>query len=37
VHRWLDHFLQTDLFTNIMKKYDVWIKESTPVLFSKVG
>jgi glutathione S-transferase len=37
VHRWLDHFLQTDLFTKIMKKYDVWIKESTPVLFSKVG
>ncbi len=33
VHRWLETFLDSDLFTQIMKKYVLWKPGNTPVFF----
>lgn len=37
VYRWLDHFLMTDIFIKIMKKYNMWSVGNQPVIFSRDG
>ena len=37
VYRWLDHFLRTDIFIKIMKKYNMWSVGNQPVIFSRDG
>ena len=37
IYRWLDHFLMTDIFIKIMKKYNMWSVGNRPVIFSRDG
>ena len=35
VHKWLDYFLETNHFLQIMKKYSIWTSNNPPIIFSK--
>lgn len=35
VHKWLDYFLETNHFLQIMKKYSIWASNNPPIIFSK--
>ena len=35
VQKWLNYFLETNHFLQIMKKYSIWTSNSPPIIFSK--
>ena len=35
VHKWLNYFLETNHFLQVMKKYSIWTSNNPPIIFSK--
>ena len=35
VHKWLNYFLETNHFLQVMKKYSIWTSSNPPIIFSK--